>query len=373
MYSKLTFDEILKRMLARVASKYDKREGSVIWDALAPASVEFMNFYVILQAVIMEMFADTATRNFLIKHCADRGITPKKATQAVVLGKFTPETVEIEIGKRFSHEDFNYYVNEKVSDGLYELTCETYGSEPNGVTGRLIPIDYVANLETAEIIGISIHGEDDEDTESLRARYFDSLHAESFGGNEKDYIDKITSMDDVGGVKVYSGSEWNGGGTVKCVIQNSNYEVPSLSVVEDVQKALDPDGVTLDMHDDLDFGKHVGEGKGLAPIGHFVTVVGVNQTPVNITTNLTYAYGYSWDRVKDNVVNAVKEYFNNLNKNWSNTDAIRVRIAQLESRFLSVEGVVDVQDTTLNGGFDNITLDKDSIVTRGTINGYSGS
>ena len=373
MYKDLTFDAILKRMLARVASKYDKREGSVLWDALAPASVEFMNFYVILQAVIMEMFADTATRNFLIKHCADRGITPKDATQAVVIGKFTPETVEIAIGTRFSHEDFNYKVTEKVSDGLYHLVCETYGSEPNGVTGRLIPIDYVQNLETAEIIDIEVHGEDDEDTESLRARYFDSLHSESFGGNKKDYMDKITSMDGVGGVKVYGGSEWNGGGTVKCVIQSSEYGAPTLGLVEDVQNTLDPDNVVLDINGDLEFGEHVGEGNGLAPIGHFVTVIGVNEKTINITTNLIYEQGYSWDVVKNDVVDIVDAYFKTLNKKWSETDAIRVRISQLESVFLKVEGVVDVQDTTLNGEAVNLTVDKDSIVTRGTINGYSGS
>ena len=35
----MTFDVIMQRMLDRVPDDLDKREGSVIWDALAPAAL----------------------------------------------------------------------------------------------------------------------------------------------------------------------------------------------------------------------------------------------------------------------------------------------------------------------------------------------
>ena len=41
MYEGMSFQDILQRMLDRVPDKYDKREGSVIYTALAPAAVEF--------------------------------------------------------------------------------------------------------------------------------------------------------------------------------------------------------------------------------------------------------------------------------------------------------------------------------------------
>ena len=43
MYESMTYEVILQRMLERVREKYpdlDTREGSVIYDALAPAAVE---------------------------------------------------------------------------------------------------------------------------------------------------------------------------------------------------------------------------------------------------------------------------------------------------------------------------------------------
>lgn len=40
MYENITYEVILNRMLDRVPDYMDKREGSVIYDAMAPAAVE---------------------------------------------------------------------------------------------------------------------------------------------------------------------------------------------------------------------------------------------------------------------------------------------------------------------------------------------
>ena len=40
MYEEVTYEEILERMLERVPDDMDKREGSLIYDALAPAAIE---------------------------------------------------------------------------------------------------------------------------------------------------------------------------------------------------------------------------------------------------------------------------------------------------------------------------------------------
>ncbi|HEK5039664.1 TPA: baseplate J/gp47 family protein, partial [Clostridioides difficile] len=88
---------------------------------------------------------------------------------------------------------------------------------------------------------------------------------------------------DVGGVKVYP--VWNGGGTVKLVIINSNFKVPSTDLVNLVQEEIDPL-------------QNQGEGLGLAPIGHRVTVEGVTSTTINISAEITYKNGYTWENIK---------------------------------------------------------------------------
>ena len=84
MYEDQTFDVILQRMLSRVPETMDKRESSPIYAALAPAAVELTSMYIAFDCMLAETFGDTASREYLIRLCADRGITPKKATQAVL-------------------------------------------------------------------------------------------------------------------------------------------------------------------------------------------------------------------------------------------------------------------------------------------------
>ena len=235
MYESLTFEVLLKRMLDRVSNSLDKREGSIIYDAAAPAANELQNAYINLDIMINEAYADTASRYYLIKRAAERGLLPYSATKAIVKGEFN---IDVPIGARFSLEAFNYIVREKISQGVFQLECEQEGTKPNSYLGTLIPIEYIEGLTKAEITELLIPGEDDEDTEHFRQRYFDSLDSQAFGGNQRDYKEKTEAIAGVGSVKVYP--VWNGGGTVKLVITNSENKKPSPTLVGQVQTAIDP-------------------------------------------------------------------------------------------------------------------------------------
>ena len=112
-YENMTFDNILNNLLDRVPDSFDKREGSIIYDALAPAAVELANLYIELDNVLNETFADTASRYYLIKRAKERGLSPEQATYAILRAEFTPTDLEIEIGARFNGDDLNYKVIEK--------------------------------------------------------------------------------------------------------------------------------------------------------------------------------------------------------------------------------------------------------------------
>lgn len=349
-------------MLARTSNNLDHREGSFLWDGVAPSAMELMNIYLALQAILNETFADTASRKYLIKRAAERGIEPKEASYAIVTGKFTPETVEVPIGSRFSHDDYTYVVTEKIENGLYKLQCEQIGREPNGVTGRLISIDYVNGLQTAEIVEVIVLGEDEEDTETFRARYFGLRKSEQYGGNQIDYINRLKEIQGVGFVKIHCASEWNGGGTVLAVILDSELGIPSDELIDEVQTKTDPE-------------QNHGEGRGFAPIGHFVTVIPAYDTKIDISANLTFKSGYNLVSCQTKINEVLDEYFRELNESWeSNEDGIIVRLAQIEARLLDVDGIIDIKDTKIkrstdtNFGTDNIKVHVDSIVSRGTFN-----
>ena len=54
MYENVTYEMIQDRMLSRVPDKFDKREGSVIWDTHSPTAIELRILYIELDAILRE-------------------------------------------------------------------------------------------------------------------------------------------------------------------------------------------------------------------------------------------------------------------------------------------------------------------------------
>jgi uncharacterized phage protein gp47/JayE len=355
LYAGETAEIILNRILARVAARFDKRLGSVIYDATAPASIEFEALYAALDYILDQSFADTAERPYLIRRAAERGLAPYPATFAKVTGVFAPADLEIPEGARFECGEYIYSVAEQIEPGRYYLTCETAGAAANGQTGRLIPVQTITGLKTAELVEVSILGEDEEETERFRKRYYDSLTADQYGGNVADYKAKILGLPGVGGVKVFPA--WNGGGTVRCVIIDSDLGVPTTTLVDEVQEIIDPLVVNGEASQGL--------GLGVAPIGHYVTITGAAAERIDIQTRLTFRSGNSLVGTLPEIEAVLDAYYRELNSDWQNQDNVVVRVSEVNARLLGVTGVIDVTGTMLNGSVGNVIISSDSIPARG--------
>lgn len=358
LYADKTAEAVQNDMLNQADPKIDKRRGSIIYDATAPASIEFEKLYAAIDYSADQTFADTAERPYLIRKGAERGLVPYPATFAKATGVFTPAELEIPEGSRFYCGEYIYRVSGQIAPGRYYLDCEIAGSAPNGQTGRLIPVQTIPGLKTAELVEISILGEDEEDTEAFRQRYYNNIRNESFGGNVSAYKEEISKIPGVGGVKIFPA--WNGGGTVRCVIIDSEYSVPTDTLVAMVQDTIDPMFLG---------GEYTqGMGLGIAPIGHFVTIQGANPEVVNITTRLTYRDGYTLEAVRAEIEATIADYCRELNADWENQkNTTVVRLAEINARILlNVTGVVDITGTRINGVADNLVLQSDSITVPGT-------
>lgn len=350
----MTFDYIMNRMLESVPDTVDKREGSIIYDALSPAAAELVKCYMELDVVMDETFVDTASLQYLMLRCKERGVAIQGETAAVIEGVFTPSSVELTAGLRFNCDEVNYTITEKISAGHYKLEAETLGTVGNKYTGLLLPIQTVNGLETAQIAAVLIPAEDGDTTDTLREKYYASIDGEAFGGNVADYKEKVNAITGVGGVKVYP--VWNGGGTVKLTVIASDYTAPSTELISKVQTAIDPE-------------QNHGEGLGLAPIGHTVTVTGAKYADIAITANVTFASGWNWENGKSQIVNATNAYLNELCKEWSENETTIVRISQIETHLLTADCIVDIDGTTVNGSTKNIELAADEIPRLKTIGG----
>lgn len=354
MFESVTFESILQRMLDRISANMDKREGSIIYDALAPAAVELQNLYIELDVILKESFADTATMPYLIRRARERGIAPFSATPAILKAECLPKDCDVPIGTRFSLNTLNYKVTEKIADGTYKVECETLGAIGNSYFGDMIPIDYVQGLVMMSCTELLIPAEDDETLEAFRERYFKNIMSQAYGGNIADYKEKTMQINGVGGVKVKP--TWNGGGTVKIIFNDSTYAKPSNELVDLVQNTLDPVG-------------HSGKGYGVAPIGHIVTVEGVGEVVINVDTEIVYETDWTWEDCEIGIRQAVDSYLQELRESWMDEEFIIVRISQLEAKILNVNGILDISGTTLNGSTKNLYLAENEIPVRGGING----
>ena len=362
MYEDQTQELIQARMLQNVPRSVDKREGSIIFDATAPASIEFMLLYAALDYFAKNTFGDTAERSYLVRRALERGLKPKEATYAVVKGRFTPASLSIPLGTRYSCEAVNYAVTEKLTGGEYLMTAETAGPAGNLPAGRLLPIDYVEGLQTATLVEVTVPGEAEEETEHFRARYLASFDSQAYGGNIADYRLKVNAIHGVGGVKVYP--VWKGGGTVRITFMTSDFKPPTAELVQKVQTTIDPE-------------RNHGEGIGIAPIGHTVTVEGAKNAAVRIGLHLSFALGTAYPTYQRQVEEVIDNYLAELNRGWQATQraeidnvsnsGITIRISQIESRILAISGIEDIQHTTLDGHEENLTLGLDELAVRGDV------
>ena len=333
----MTFEEILQRALDRVPDSFDKREGSVIYDAIAPAAYELALAYEEMHKLHADTYARTATRQGLIDRAAEYGLTPFPATCAVRKGVFTPATLEVEIGARFNHEELNFAVTEKLADGEYLLQCETIGVAGNSGVGLLIPVDYIAGLETATLTDVVIYGEEEEETEALRTRYFEAINSDARDGNVAQYQQWANEYPGIGNYKVFS--LWNGKNTVKVSILNSENGVASEQLISDFQEYLDPNSTGL--------------GNGVAPIGAVVTVSTATEVPLDLTGNVTLAAGY--ENTAD-VEGMVKAYLADI--------AYKKTIVSYMSLGAVVQDcpcVDDLSDFKINGDMGNVVLGAEQI------------
>lgn len=336
-----TYTNILAAMLARVSSTYDKRDGSFIQTALAPAAYALEEYYMALNLVQGSGFVQTAVGPALDNLAVIAGLTRYPASSAVRLGTFN---VAVPIGARFStiggEDSINFVVTAATSNPLqFQLTAETPGTIGNDYTGSVLPITFVSGLTSSEITDILVPGDEEETDDAFRERLISALNERPFGGNIASYREAILGIDGVGDVQVYP--TWNGGGTVKCSILGSDYNPASATLVSNVQNAIDP--------------PPGGTGLGTAPIGAQVTIVAPSPVTVNVSASITLAPGFTLDQVKPLVTTAISDYLLSVRKDWgtpvSQTEVLYssdVYLSRILAAILTVDGVVNTANVKLN-------------------------
>lgn len=354
-----TFDYLMAQSLAQVPDSMDKRQGSIIYDALAPACYRLAELYNNLRNVYRDTFVETATGEALNYRCAEQGLTRYAATFALKKAYFTNssgEPMTISIGARFATiSDINpivyavesaYTENDVVLPGYYNLRCETAGVVGNEYSGRLTNITYIQGLASAVMSDLITPARDQETDDELRDRYFEIVNTRAFGGNIADYNQYVRNISGVGDVQIYP--VWNGGGTVKLSIVDTEYNPCSDIFIKTIKELMDPT-------------EGEGQGLGIAPIGHTVTVSTPTNLTINISMTVAVSGGYTSSQLITPISEAINAYFSLLRKEWgveseSGAYSLSVFVARIVSAALQVPGVANITNVKLNGSASDIVL-----------------
>jgi len=336
-----TYEDILQSMLSCVDNAYDKREGSLIWSAVAPVAAELAAAYAFLADYLDLLLPDTAAAEYLDRLCAAAGIVRAPATNAVISAAFydvDEAAFAVPIGSRFYAEGVYFVVQDEVSAGVYTLMAETAGVVGNLTSGELLAVDHVDGLARAEVISVYEFGAEAEDDESLRDRYVTFLAAPAFGGNISDYRLKALALEGVGAVAVFP--TWNGGGTVFLTIGGDDERAVDADLVAAVQNIFMPQAEN-------------GLGTGIAPIGHSVTVGSAVDLPLDIVVRIVTEAGVTAESLQTKLEAALAAHIGSIG-----FEQEKLHISPFVVTVLAQSGVIDVQSITVNGSADTLELSK---------------
>jgi len=342
VYEDMTYENILKGMMARVSNDLDKREGSIIHYALAPSAYCMTQTYFQLMNFVSLVYPDESAGMYLDNFAGMFGIVRKAATKAIKTGSFD---VKVPIGNRFTamgESTLIYAVTEYTGEEsgvfLYRMKCETAGDIGNEYTGKLVPVEYISGLGSAELGEIVTVGTDEETDDALRIRLLAKMQKPSTSGNANDYYNWTMSVSGVGATKIFPLA--NGSGTVKVVITSEDKTGADAALVKAVYDYIE----------------------SVRPIGADVSVVSAIEKMVNVSAKVKLTAGTNLGTAQDAFFNSTEGY---LQGKAFGMDYIS--LARIGNLLLAIEGVEDYADLKLNGEAGNIAIADEEVAVIGTV------
>lgn len=343
---------IQARLLANIDDSYNKSEGEFMYDAEMPVAIELESTYTTIDGLEDKRFADTATGKNLDRICKEKGLIRKTTTRAT--GTVTITGVAgspINAGQLVASDSLNFEFLETTTvptNGTIDVSvrCTTYGTVGNVAVGAikyfpktLTGLTGVTNAETFS------NGIDDETDEALRIRYYTKVNASVTTANKAAFKSWALDVDGVGNAKVIP--LWNGRGTIKLIIVNSEMKVADSTLVKSVQDYIDPN--------------QNGDGSGVMPLcGAVCTVASATEKLINVS--VTVQTTLDSNTAQSKIESAITEYLQSIafEQNY-------ISYQMIGNKILNITGITDSSNLTINGGTSNVTLEDTEVAVLGVV------
>lgn len=244
-------DDIRNEMLSQVSDDLDKTQGSYIWDSISPVAIKIAELLLEMQEILKRAFVQYSYGEYLDLKAQEYGLQRKPATKAtgsVIFegnpGTTIPAGIVVSTEGDSSVEPVLFRTTEDAVIGdlgraAANIEAIESGKQGNVPANSIILLgQYISGVTKVYNPSPTSGGTDVEDDESFRARILQAIRDVRTGGNVGDYKAWTLEVAGVGKVQVIPCKY--GAGTVGIVFLDSNLEIPTDSIVEEVQNHIAP-------------------------------------------------------------------------------------------------------------------------------------
>ncbi len=326
MFEHYTPEMIKNRILARLQSKLETREGSVTNDQVSGVSYELWIAYQMMDSLIPIFYVDETSGIYLDKQAGDFGIVRKSGAYAHASIHFT--------GK----------AGTTIPAGM------AYNIDAADITSMLRNISGLTSYENEAAVG----GVDMESNRDYLARYREYLSHPPTSGNGYHYQQWAMEVNGVGAARILK--VWNGGGTVKCILASPDMEPVDEAVVASTSEHIAAE----------------------CPVGAEATCLSVLSQAITVSASVTLEDTASLSIVQAAMVSNLDTYLRQLvktdfakvidvRKESLDDYAYKVLYSRIGFYLLSIDGVLDYSNLTVNGATANVIVPYDTIPVAGEV------
>lgn len=235
MFEDMTPEKIRGRILGRLKTDLQTREGSFTNDLIAAAAEEISEAYHSLDALIPAFYVDETSGPYIDKQAGTVGIVRKAGTKARCGVTFTgADGAAIPAGAvYYTASGLAFYLEAPVTlrDGTGEgmLLAAEPGDAYNIAAGEIV----TALRNYSGVSGFANRaadgGADPETDGALLGRYLERMRKPATSGNPWHYQRWAKEVEGVGAARIVS--KWNGPGTVKVIVADQDLQPATAAAV----------------------------------------------------------------------------------------------------------------------------------------------
>lgn len=360
MFENMTPEVIRKRILDRLKTELQTREGSFTYDIIAAVAEELSECYHSLDALFPAFYVDETSGRYIDKQAGTVGIVRKEGTAARCGIVFSgAEGASVPAGAvYYTVSGLAFYLESAVTvrGGTAEgtLNASEVGDGYNIAAGEIVTALRNYSGITGFQSGAGDGGADPETDAALLARYLERMRKPATSGNPWHYQRWAKEVEGIGAARVVS--KWNGPGTVKVIVADQELQPATPAAVSACAAHIERE----------------------RPIGPEVTVEAARAVGITVEAAVTLDGTASAGSVREALRDAVEGYLRrvaasafggsvDLQYDTLSDGDYQILYNRVAFLLLSIPGVVDYTALTLCGGGENLTIPADALPVLGEV------